>query len=135
MIKVRDIMTRDVLSVQPDQSVDSARFAMSADFVSGVPVCNRDGVVVGVLSKTDLVDAQRRCATASVGDLMTHRVHAVRADDDLRAAVEVMVAKRVHRVIVTDDDGPLAGIVTPMDIMAALLLNDRERAGMSGAPA
>jgi len=40
MIKVRDIMTRDVLSVQPDQSVDSARFAMSADFVSGVPVCN-----------------------------------------------------------------------------------------------
>jgi len=119
-----------VLSVTPDESIDSVRFAMSTEFVSGVPVCDKAGVVVGVLSKSDLVDAHRRyalpnCLRASVGDLMTERVYAVHADDPVWDAMWLMVTRRVHRVIATDDDGRLIGIVTPMDVMSALLRGAR----------
>lgn len=126
MLKVCDIMTRDVLSATPDQTLDSIRFAMSTDFVTGVPVCDAERRVIGVLSKSDLVEAHDRCwKTSRVGSLMSEKVYAVGENDPAHDALWLMATRGVHRVMVTDDDGVLVGIVTPMDIVKALVRDVR----------
>ena len=74
------------------------------------------------ISNTDLADPRRRHADAAtcVGDVMTRVIYAVRADDAVLTAVRLMADENIHRAIVVNDDGTLAGIVVPMDILRVL---------------
>jgi len=51
---------------------------------------------------------------------MTRVIYAVRADDPVLNAVRLMADENIHRAIVVNDDGTLAGIVVPMDILRVL---------------
>jgi signal-transduction protein with cAMP-binding, CBS, and nucleotidyltransferase domain len=85
---------------------------------------------VGVLSNSDLADPRRRRSGASglVSDVMTRVIYAVRADDPVLTAVRLMADENIHRAIVVNDDGSLAGIVVPMDILR-VLAQDAETRG------
>lgn len=121
MLRVRDVMTRQVFSLSTDQTIDRAIWSFSQNEISGAPVRDPDGNLVGVLSKSDLVDPMRAevNATSTVADAMTPAVWAVHPDDPVMVAVDLMVAKGIHRVLVVR--GPhLEGIVTSMSVMRAL---------------
>jgi CBS-domain-containing membrane protein len=125
-LRVRDIMTTDVITVVSGTSVDDAARSLTFHHVSGVPVLEH-GRVVGVVSKSDLVDPRYRSsatATPTVREAMTRVVHAVRPGDPTMMAVRLMVNQSVHRAVVVDDQGKLAGIVSPMDVMRALARGD-----------
>ena len=51
---------------------------------------------------------------------MTRVIYAVRAGDSILAAIRLMVDEDIHRVVVVGDEGEVAGIVTPMDVLRAL---------------
>jgi predicted transcriptional regulator len=91
--------------------------------INGAPVLGHGGRVVGVVSKTDLVDPRRGGEEKAllVENLMTRVLFAVRARDPVMQAVRLMVEEDIHRALVVNDDGTLAGIVAPMDIMRGLL--------------
>src|SRR5262249_25487985 len=85
---------------------------------------DESGEVVGVLSKTDLVDPDHAGSSwdgerGTVGDAMTPFVIALDAGDPAINAVKLMVADGLHRVLVLDR-GKAVGVVTPMDILKAL---------------
>src|SRR5215471_13940796 len=126
MLKIADIMTRDVFTLAPDQPADEAADALAARVVSGAPVRDAKGRIVGVLSRSDLSDPERRPqgTPRTVGDLMTPGMLALRDSDLAMNAVRLMVREEVHRIIVLDDDGELAGIVTPSDVLRALVAGD-----------
>jgi len=126
-LRVRDIMTPDVITLVGTTSVDDAARSLTFHQVTGVPVLEH-GRIVGVVSKSDLVDPRyRSSATAkpTVRDAMTRVVHAVRPGDPAMLAVRLMVHENVHRAVVVDEQGKLAGIVSPMDVMRALARGDR----------
>src|SRR5690349_17753145 len=56
----------------------------------------------------------------TVDDVMTHLVFAVRSGDPAMLAVRLMVEEGIHRAVVVDEGGKLAGIVSPMDVLRAL---------------
>jgi len=58
---------------------------------------------------------------------MTRVVYAVRAEDPAVVAVRLMAEEKIHRVVVVHDDGSLAGIVVPMDILRVLARNTGSR--------
>src|SRR5262245_59819036 len=120
MLRIRDIMTRKVFTLSEQTSLEEAAWGLTANAVSGAPVRDRNGHLVGVLSKSDLVDPDRG-ATQTVSEAMTPALLALRADDPAMDAVRLMVADGIHRVIVMDERGRLAGIVTPMDVLRALV--------------
>jgi len=122
MLRVRDVMTREVFSLSTDQPIDRAIWSFSQNEISGAPVRDPDGKLVGVLSKSDLVDPMRAevNATSTVADAMTPAVWAVHPDDPVMVAVDLMVAKGIHRVLVVRGPGQLEGIVTSMSVMRAL---------------
>ncbi len=122
MLRVRDVMTRQVFSLSTDQTIDRAIWSFSQNEISGAPVRDPDGNLVGVLSKSDLVDPMRAEVHpgSTVADAMTPAVWAVHPDDPVMVAVDLMVAKGIHRALVVRGPGQLEGIVTSMSVMRAL---------------
>ncbi len=124
MLRVRDIMTRRVITLRTDATASSAAWSLHAANVSGAPVRDRKGNLVGVISTKDLANLARnhkQLETAAVEDAMTPDVWAVHPDDPALAAAQVMVEHGIHRVVVVSKPGSIEGIVTPHDILAQLL--------------
>lgn len=124
MPRVRDIMTPRVLTVSADARVDHAVWSLSAKGITGAPVCDAAGKVVGVLSRSDLIDGDTHRVVAGdrpVSEVMTPEVWAVHPDAPASDAVALMVAKSIHRVMVMMHEHALVGIVTSMDVMKAIL--------------
>jgi predicted transcriptional regulator len=124
-LKIADIMTRDVLVLPPDMPVEEAAAALAEHGIGGAPVREADGRIVGILSRADLTDPERpRGAARSVRDLMTPGILTLRDSDLAMNAVRLMVREDVHRIVILDDAGELAGIVTPSDVLRALVAAD-----------
>jgi CBS-domain-containing membrane protein len=123
MLRIGDIMTKNVYTVEADASALEAAWGLTRRHIGGAPARDGDGNLVGMLSSTDLVNpepAQWIRGEPTVGDLMNPDVISLYAEDPAMAAVTEMVKRDIHRVVVLDQDSKLAGIVTPMDVMRAL---------------
>jgi predicted transcriptional regulator len=129
-LRVRDVMTEAILLLRTDMRVNKAWSLLHDAGVTGAPVLDARGHLVGVLSNSDLADPRRRRSDASglVADVMTRVIYAVRADDPVLTAVRLMADENIHRAIVVNDDGTLAGIVVPMDILRVLAQDADTRA-------
>jgi CBS-domain-containing membrane protein len=130
MLKIRDIMTRDVFTLSPQATPEEAAWALAVRGISGAPVRDAMGRLLGVLSRADLSDPDRaawRSAGKTVRDLMTPALLTLRAADPVLNAVQLMVREEIRRIVILDEYGQLAGIVTATDVLRALadgLLDD-----------
>jgi predicted transcriptional regulator len=123
MLRIKDIMTRNVYTVDADASAEEAAWGFTRRHISGAPACDGEGNLVGVLSSSDLVNpepSQWIHGEATVGDLMNPDVISLYDDDPAMAAVNEMAVRDVHRIVVLDPASQLTGIVTPMDVVRAL---------------
>jgi predicted transcriptional regulator len=121
MLTIKDIMTTDVIWLDASAPVEEARRTLVDEHIGGAPVLD-GGRVVGVISKTDLIDPARDVEhQVSIHDVMTPLVHYLRPGDAAAAAIEMMLRKHIHRVIVVDKSHHLAGVVTATDILRAVL--------------
>ncbi len=141
---VRDVMTREVACVQADASIEAAIALMLERRISGLPVLDREGTIIGIVTEGDLlrrpelgtappkpgwiqfvVDPDRLAETYArehgrhVSDVMTRRLVTVSPDATLAEAAELMARHRIRRVPVIEH-GRLAGIVARADLLRAL---------------
>jgi len=124
MATVADIMTRKVLTVAAEADVKDAAWGLTMRGLSGAPVKDETGAVVGILSKSDLVDPEKQGAPSerhTARDAMTPLLFAALVTDSVAFAVRRMVETGAHRLVVVDEKGALVGIVTPMDVLKGLL--------------
>lgn len=120
MLRVRDLMTTPVSSVSPTRTLEYVAWKLATERISGVAVKNAAGDVLGVVSKSDLADpSSQEDRDRHVEDVMTPNAWAVAPDDSAIAAVRMMLAKEVHRVLVIQGE-KLVGIVTATDVIRAL---------------
>ncbi len=119
IVRVRDVMTRQVVRVDPEESVAVAARMLSRYNVGALPVCDEEGRVRGMVTDRDIV---LRCVAADrdpertpVRHVMTGRVVTVGAEQPLLAAAEKMAREQVRRLPV-EDRGRLCGVVTLADI-------------------
>lgn len=143
-MKALDVMQRDLITVTPDTALDDAVHLMVTHRISGLPVVDASGEVVGILTEGDLLrrselrteatvpawigwlTGQGRAAreyvrehARKVGELMTVPVITVTAQTELGEVVALMESRRVKRVPVLQQ-GRLVGILTRSDLMRAL---------------
>lgn len=121
---VQDIMTRDCYCMRVDQTLAEILHEFDKRSISGGPVVDADGIVTGHLSRTGVSRHFAREGhidqNLTVGEVMETFAFQVYADDSVKSLLETMLASRIHRMIVTDDDGRPVGIVTSMDLMGML---------------
>ena len=128
MLLVRDIMKRQVYAVEASASAEEAAWGLTRRHIGGAPTLDDKGNVVGMISKSDLVDpepAQWIKGEATVGDLMSPDVRTIYAEDPAMAAVAEMAKSGVHRLVVLGADSKMVGIVTAMDIVLAMARGER----------
>lgn len=120
-LKVRDVMTRDVITVTPETTVAQLAETLQEARISGAPVV-ADGKIVGIISVKDVVSALLKGdAGAPVSRYMTSCLYTVCEDDVLVRALEMFSQTLVGRLPVVDREGRLAGILTKGDVTSGLL--------------
>lgn len=123
MVTVAEVMTKSVVTLSPDDSLADAAATLASLGVSGAPVCDGAQRVVGVFSKSDVVDRlidAKVDASSRVGDHMSTKLVSLRPSDTVATAVELMADRSIHRVVVLDDGGKLVGILAPLDVLKAV---------------
>lgn len=117
-MKVRDVMTRNVQTVRPDQPVQqAASFMLSAD-AGSIPVTDGERLV-GMITDRDIAV---RCIARGYGpdtpvrELMSDGIICAREDDDVEEAATKMSEAQVRRLPVIDDQELLCGIVSLGDL-------------------
>jgi CBS domain-containing protein len=123
ILLIRDIMTPTLFTLEAGASAEEAAWALTRRHISGAPARDADGNLVGMLSKSDLVDpepAQWIKKEATVGDLMNPDVVTLYAEDPAMLAAAEMVNRNIHRIVVLDAESQPVGIVTALDVVKAL---------------
>lgn len=148
MKTARDIMTRDVFTVTAATSLDELAKAFSDKRVSGFPVLDAEGNLVGVVTESDLIhqnqrlhiptvvalfdavivlgsskrleeEIQRVTAT-TVGEVMTRDPVTVREDTPAVEVAALMADKDAHTLPVLNEDGRVVGVVGKLDVIRGL---------------
>jgi CBS domain-containing protein len=120
-IKVRDIMTKDVATIDASASAADALKLMFEKKHLGYPVVE-NGRVVGMVTLSDVAKVpEDRRSTTPVRDIMTRNVITLKPDDDASTALQRISQYRIGRLLVMEDNH-IAGIVSRSDLMKDLEL-------------
>jgi CBS-domain-containing membrane protein len=148
MLKVKDIMTTDVVSVTPQTDIGYAAKLLLEKRINGVPVVDEQGTMVGILCQSDLIVQQKKfpvpslftlldgfvpmtsmkrlkadvqkMSAATVADAMSPNPMTVTPETTIEETANLMVEKNVHTVPVVQG-GALVGVVGKQDILRTLL--------------
>jgi CBS domain-containing protein len=133
-MRIRDIMTRDVVSCAKDLNIAAAARLMLDGRFGTLPIVDENGKLIGIVTDRDIAMAaamlDRNASQIFVHEAMTEQVRSCFADDDIRGALKQMEEARVRRLPVIDGAGHLVGILSVDDIVRRAL--DR-RGGVSSA--
>ena len=147
MLKAKDIMTREVITVSPDTEIAQTAKLLLTNRINGVPVINDAGELVGILCQSDLIIKQKniqikslftlldgfipltsskkldkeveKIAATKVADAMTPAPVTVNRDTGIEDVAALMVEKSYHTLPVVDAD-KLVGIVGKEDVLRTL---------------
>lgn len=115
-ITAGQVMTTPAISVAPDSSVTSIAELLTSRRISGVPVVDTSGVVLGLVSERDLLARSGRTAA----DVMTTTVVSVSTDTDIEQVRQILIDQPIRRVPVLAA-GRLAGMITRHDLVGRLV--------------
>ena len=117
-MEIKDIMTRNVVSIDPAESVEIAARTMARYNIGALPVC-KGGKLCGILTDRDIVTrclaANRQPANTQVRQVMTEQVTAVSPDMQTGVAAHLMGRLQVRRLPVVEQ-GNLCGMVSLGDM-------------------
>jgi CBS-domain-containing membrane protein len=128
--QAKDVMTREVICVQPTTSIRQLSEIFIEKNISSAPVINKDQKVVGFVSQTDIVEldlhsndyleSRMEETGGYVQDIMSPIETFAREADTLAVIIDKMCTERNHRLIILDDHENICGIITTMDVMCYL---------------
>ncbi|QQS45812.1 MAG: CBS domain-containing protein [Acidobacteriota bacterium] len=117
-----DVMIKDVITVSESMPIKEAARLFSERRITGAPVVNTEGNLVGVLSETDIIRKTNSIGAwspSTAGQIMTKPAITVAPDETVQRVCELMSNRHIHRVVVADGD-KIQGILTTMDILKAI---------------
>ncbi|MFZ2148454.1 MAG: CBS domain-containing protein [Sedimentisphaerales bacterium] len=131
MLKVKDIMTKNVVSVKKDTPIYEAMEIMRKNDITGMPVIEDDMTLVGVITEKDILRlfyADEDEKNQTVGFFMTRPAVSYRENENLRSVCDFMMINYFRRVPVVSKQGKLVGIISRPDIIDYLLEQKRQNA-------
>lgn len=144
-MKIKDIMTKDVLTLSPDISAKEAMDILFKEKISGLPVIDKDGKLVGMFTEKDVIryllpvyveqvgkfvyqEDPKACKTKlaelkniKVSKLMRKEVIATTEDTHLFEAARIIMVNKARRLPVIDKENRVIGIVARCDVLKALV--------------
>jgi CBS-domain-containing membrane protein len=147
MLTAKDIMTKEVIAVTPDTSIEELADLLVNNRISGAPVVNAAGTLVGIVTENDLIsrnkrlhiptvvsfldaaiylesskkfaDEVKRVTATKVGDISVKKVVTISEDTSLTDIATIMSEKKVH-ILPVLKAGKVVGIVGKRDVVKAV---------------
>jgi len=121
MLTARAIMTNDVITIDPKSSIQEAIELLLKQRVSGLPVTDADGRLIGIVTEFALlaIAYDNRVREDSIAQHMTTEVLTVDASDPINKVVDLCLMHRVRRVPVLEN-GRLVGLISRRDVLKAM---------------
>ncbi|SHI04772.1 CBS domain-containing protein [Clostridium collagenovorans DSM 3089] len=120
---VKDIMTINVVSANPESTVESVADLMKNHHIGMVPICDDNNKVIGVITDRDIVlrsvSQGEECKNQRVREIMTSNPTLISREIDINEAADIMGRKQIRRLPVIDDSG-LIGIISLGDVSQEL---------------
>ncbi|HIS29006.1 MAG TPA: CBS domain-containing protein [Candidatus Avamphibacillus intestinigallinarum] len=142
---IKDIMTKDVITVKEDDTVEKCANLLSTNELSGLPVVDAENHVTGMITEGDLIKHNSKVQVPAfleilggiiyldnpntylenvkksmghfVKTVMTEDVTSIHSDQNVDEAASLLVRNKVNRLPVLDKDDKLVGIVSRRDVM------------------
>jgi CBS domain-containing protein len=121
-LRASDVMVKEVLTVPETMLLKEVARLFGEQKITGAPVINAQGELVGVISETDIIRKSTSIGAWSpsvAGQIMTKPAVTVAPDAPLQEVCELMYERRIHRVVVAEGT-QIRGIITTMDILRAI---------------
>jgi CBS domain-containing protein len=143
-MKAKDIMSTQVITIGKDTTIEEIAHLLADNNISGVPVVEENGKVIGMVTQKDLLykdveprfpamveilggiiflngvrhynEELRKMVATKAEDIMTRHVHMVRPDEKVERIAQLMVEEDINRVPVVEE-GKLAGIISRADVI------------------
>lgn len=112
-------MKSDACCVAPGDTIQEAARQMREENIGFLPVCDDSEKVLGTITDRDIalrVVAEGKSFDTKVEDVMSREVVSASADDDISDAESLMSSRQKSRLIVTDGDGKLEGVISLSDL-------------------
>lgn len=147
MLKVRDIMTKDVVTVTEETTVMELAGIFAQKHISSLPVIDQDGVLIGIVTETDLVEQDKnlhiptvisifdwviylesdkkfekelkKMTGRTVGDIYSADVVTVSPDSSIADVADLLSSKKINALPVVEGN-KLAGIVSRIDLIRSM---------------
>ena len=147
MLTAKDIMTKDVVTVTPDTSIEKLASLLVSNQISGAPVVDANGSIVGIVTENDLIsqnkrlhiptvvsfldaaiylesskkfaDEVKRVTATKVADICSKKVITIAEETTLTDIATIMDEKKVH-VLPVVRAGKVVGIVGKRDVVRAV---------------
>lgn len=148
MLKAKDIMTESVITVKPTTTIQELAQILIRHKISGVPVTNDAGEIMGIVTENDLISQNKRLhiptvmrlfdafvvlerqqtieneikkmTAATVAEIYTKKVTTVTPDTSLEVIATIMSEKRVHLIPVVEGS-KIKGIIGKMDMLKGII--------------
>ena len=149
---IRDIMTKDVITVTEEDTVEKCAKLLSNYDLSGLPVVDNEGYVTGIITEGDLLKHNaevevpafleilggiiylsdpskyfsdvRKSMGRYVKTVMTEEVETIAVHEKVEVAAKVLTKKKIKRLPVIDEEAKLVGIVSRKDVMNHLFASE-----------
>jgi CBS domain-containing protein len=127
-IKVKDVMTKNVITARSDEGVVEAFEKMLKYKISSLPVVDDENKVIGIVTTTDIgynLIRDRYTLETTIGDVMTKDVITIEEDANILDAIKKMDTYKnrgeiINQLPVVDKDNKLVGIISDGDIIRTL---------------
>ncbi len=122
-MRVADVMQRPVYSATPTTTAREVAVNLLMSRISGFPIVDQSGALVGIVTELDLIRAIRSgkdLEATLAAEIMTPDVITVDADEDLETVMETLDTEQIIRVPVTSE-GRLVGVIARGDVIRAML--------------
>ncbi len=118
-MKIKDIMTKSVISLKPYDTIKDASFLMLEHNIGCIPIVDDENHPLGIVTDRDIVIrgiAQNNNEKSRLDDIMTTKLLTVHPNDEVGAATHIMGNRQVRRLLVVDENNILVGFLAMADI-------------------
>lgn len=124
MAKIQDVINRNVITVNPEQSIEEIAKILTKNNLSGVPVIDKKGRLIGYLSERDMIRSipDGGFATKKAKDIMTKKVISVEENASFESISQIFTEYPVRNIPVTKK-GKIVGVISRKDIIQKLMGN------------
>ena len=114
-MNAKEIMTRDIITVSPSMKIKDLAMTLIKNQISGAPVANKDGKILGVVSEADIISKKGKDVRA----IMSKKVISVTEDATVEQVAQLMTTHAIKRLPVMNG-AAIVGIVSRADIVSAI---------------